>query len=415
MECLGHVLAQSAAFCYRPCGRPCWRGGGGGGGAIPVPAIPAEGSEEEDGPLPTEAELLAWCAPEHARAKVSNLALIIRRERWSACALQEVPTSNSIAAYARDVPALATWVFVTSSVIGQGLYKMAEAAVFAYDATVWEQVGGVEVYAPPVAATLRPFMRNPAVLFLRSRVHAPRTLALVSVHLKSYDGSNINDIRNEAAALGLLVRPAGSVGGWVEALAKRHCPSLEAASDLAIAVCGDMNLAPPSHGGSRATRPDAAWDALVAPGAHGGGPFVSTISAGPSTIYTTTKPRFTRGTIEQEYDNVFLRVPWVHAPGVAHAVDITGPAYSALAGDVAQLADAMDSLPAADASPHVRSIVMRLRGVMDDAGDSAQAAFLRFRHAFSDHLPVCVAVVCGREGAAGGAAPLARNLFGGGQ
>lgn len=339
-------------------------------------------------------ELHRWSSAEFALSKLRALALLIASERLTVCALQEVPTANCVEELAHSGPfqCLPSWSFITSATIGPGLFQVAEAAAFGYDTLAWEPLlassSAVAVY--PGASGPTPafaFKRAPAVLFLRSRVHHPRVLALVSSHNKADEGGEVTgQVKAEAAALAEHALP------WVHREAQAR--GVVDLGDLAVVFAGDYNL-PPGRVGTP-------WAGLVG-GDHSFTPALLTPSCGATNVVA----EFTSGGAPHTYDNIFAHVPWVPKAaghdGVreSRVVDCTHGNYSSAAaylGTIVQAIKAVRELRVDAAHPDLCALVKRLQSAAGVGEEYRKQEFRNFRAAVSDHRPVCTTICSGIVG-----------------
>ena len=354
----------------------------------------------------------------NAKSKVDVLCQLVAAEGWSACALQEVPLSNTLHELLQRRATMRTWSTATSVATGRGFSGRQEAAFFAWDELQWKHAGGPYVYGATSSSAPNAFARAPAVLFLRSRTFPEHVLALVSSHLKACaavkkggwsaaceapgdssvsGGSGGSDsaavpaatppiplspsplppyqpasdplaaTRAEARALGELVEP------WVRELVA-HRTELAGAA-VAIAFVGDFNLAPPGHEEDKRTSPQGAWDVLAGAG------YTCCLGSGNHYSNITEFSRKEQG--GKEYDGVWASVPWGGAGTgcVAHVVQVTSPEYT-----LGKLAcDARALLCSLRGVELVSPAVLTLR---EACTKGCMNLFRRFRAGCSDHKPL---------------------------
>ena len=369
-------------------------------------AEPPAAALEGAGEAVTAEEYQRWSSPENARSKVAALAELIRSQRLTVCALQEVPAASCLPALAQE--ALPTWSFCLSARIGAGLFKCDEAAAFGFDCLAWEPVAGGGGAAGEASAllfptTLFPFTRAPALIFLRSRVHPTRVLALVSSHHKSMGGSPAvrSAVEGEAAALHEHVLP------WAQQQAGRLGLNWE--RDVCVVFAGDYNLKPPPGNGEEGGGAHAAAPSPFAQLLRSNFTPALTQEMGLEQRATNLVALFTSGA-HQTYDNIFCRCPWAAVPrsGVREerVVDITSGRYSSAAAYLRQIVGVTESIRRLAREPK-HSALCALVGRLQEAVGSEdealrQAEFRRFRAALSDHLPLCITVCAGAAAAAGG-------------
>ena len=227
-----------------------------------------------------------WC---ENSSKAAVVAFVAEREGWSACALQECSSAapENDEDYVKHGGFLTQWEFRRGRDVGVGNTagkSESEAAVFAWRRDIWDQIHSPDNTAPlfytntnintntdtAITSTATTstssdvlsssFKRKPALIFLRSKIGLSsttttpqRVLALISVHLKSFD-KTLDKTKLEARLLGT------EIVDWV--LQESAALNIDADS-LVTLICGDFNLAPPRCERDPSTAPGDSWSELT--------------------------------------------------------------------------------------------------------------------------------------------------------
>ena len=352
-----------------------------------------------------DASVRARRRKESALAKTIALERLIRIERWTVVALQELRVDNVLAQLVRAHTALGlAWRFATSERIGAGLHAqttgVGEALVFGYDSRVWAPLcpaADADSDAPPpisVFASSANFVRKPAALFLRSRAHAPRVLVLVAAHLLPYKGENMPAMRAEAMAL-------DGVKPW--AIREAYRLGNVQPSDVTVALVGDFNLAPPGHNTAKETAPERAWDAVEAAGFVSAFPRDAPCVASNLPEFALVRPRPDAPRLQYDGAFVMCAPDCEHGLGAARAaiVDIARPPFSPLAAELEAAAAVLDALPEAPASHCVCEFAAQVRCLYTALREAAKRDFVG---AWSDHKPLTLSIELFSRACVGGRA-----------
>jgi len=270
------------------------------------------------------------CVPRCIEPKAANLASICEEGLWDVFAVQEVPQHPAYAGLFRKhlQPRLPGWaleeVDVGSSHTSPEEKSQGENALFGHDVTVWSRAAPASVF-PQTEGMLdeRIFSRSPALLLLRniqvegqegSRSKyvggSPSCLALLSVHLKSFDSKlKLERTKTEIERLSshavpwMLKSAHGAFGGGVE---------------VVCVICGDFNAAAPGSSlYDEKTFAGDAWNGLLRQGFH------------PSFAATATNMKHFVKCGGKEYDNCWVAVLNTSA---ANALTVSTPPRGAMGG-----------------------------------------------------------------------------------
>ena len=288
-----HALSPPLHF-----GRSGGGGGGGGGGADADGALSAGSMAQLGRALgltqrASLARLGSWNVearekfhglPSCLAPKARNLSRLALAQGWDAFAAQELPNHPQFAGLFRGhLQQLMPGWALDEVDVGGTPGQQGECAVFGHCARTWQRS------APAAVFPQRLFTRAPALLLLQRRQGgeegaaggAPpspllQRLALLSVHLKSFDRSmGLEQTRREVAALGSHVVP------WA-----MHCAARAWGAGVGVAVCiaGDFNAAAPGGpGADPKTYCQEEWGGLQRAG------FWPALTGTPTNMYHTTK------------------------------------------------------------------------------------------------------------------------------